>query len=146
MSDYGGGGMEKHILVVDDEREFQFSAEIALRRAGYRAEVAGDGMEALEKIAGSEERKDPFDLIVLDIRMPGMSGVEMMNEMRHRGIYIPVFVMTCFIEKGLARELSAKGCNDVIEKPFPPHELVARIADLFSRFADQGISYKSVAE
>ena len=138
--------MGKHILVVDDEREFQFSAEIALRRAGYRAEVAGDGMEALAKFAESEQRKDPFDLVVLDIRMPGMSGVELMDEMSRRGIFVPVFVMTCFVEKGLARELNARGCLDVIEKPFPPQELVSRIADLFSRFQDQGISYNSAAE
>jgi len=138
--------MGKHILVVDDEREFRFSAEIALRRAGYRAEVAGDGMEALVKLAESVERKDPFDLIVLDIRMPGMSGVELMDEMSRREIFVPVFVMTCFVEKGLARELNARGCFDIIEKPFPPQELVSRIADLFSRFPDQGISYKSAAE
>ena len=129
--------MGKHILVVDDEREFQFSAEIALRRAGYHAEAASDGIEALEKISESEERKDPFELIVLDIRMPGMSGVELMNEMRRRGIHIPVFVMTCFVEKGLARELNDKGCFDIIEKPFPPQELVSRIADLFSRFRNR---------
>ncbi len=138
--------MGKHILVVDDEREFRFSAEIALRRAGYRAEVAGDGTEALDKIAESEERKDPFDLIVLDIRMPRMSGVELMDEMGRRGIFVPVFVMTCFVEKGLARELNAKGCFDVIEKPFPPQELVGRIADLFSRFPGQRISYNSAVE
>jgi CheY-like chemotaxis protein len=130
--------MGKHILVVDDEREFQFSAEIALRKAGYRAEAAGDGLEALEKITGSEERSDPFDLIVLDIRMPRMTGIELLDEMGRRGIFIPVFVMTCFVEKGLARELEGKGCLDVIEKPFPPQELVGRIGELFAKVSDPG--------
>jgi CheY-like chemotaxis protein len=122
--------MAKHILLVDDEEEFRFSAGVALRQAGYRIDMAGDGREALEKILVSREGTEPFDLLVLDIRMPGMSGTELIDELRSRDISLPVFVMTCFGDKALLDELGSKGCRAVIEKPFRPRDLVDRIASL----------------
>jgi CheY-like chemotaxis protein len=122
--------MAKRILLVDDEEEFRFSAGVALRQAGYRIDVAGDGPEALEKILGSQEGTEPFDLLVLDIRMPGMSGTELIDELRSRDISLPVFVMTCFGDKALLDELEGKGCRALIEKPFRPRDLVDRIASL----------------
>lgn len=124
--------MKKQILLVDDEEEFRFAAGVALRQAGYGIEAAGDGLEALGKILAAQENGEPFDLLVLDIRMPGMSGTELIDVLRRRGISLPVFVMTCFGDKALLDELKGKGCRDVIEKPFRPRDLVDRVASLFA--------------
>jgi CheY-like chemotaxis protein len=136
----------KHILIVDDEKEFLFSAEIALRNAGYRTEAAIDGKKALVKIREAQDRSDPFDLLVLDIRMPGMSGVELIDELNRREIVLPALVMSAYIEKPLTRELEKKGCFDIIEKPFPPKELVGRIAEVLSKLASRNDCYETVAE
>lgn len=138
--------MVKHILIVDDEKEFLFSAEIALRNAGYRTEAAIDGRRALVKIREAQDRRDPFDLLVLDIRMPGMSGVELIEELNRREIVLPVLVMSAYIEKPLTRELEKKGCLNIIEKPFPPKELVGRIADVLSKLVSRDHRYETVAE
>ncbi|NJD62776.1 MAG: response regulator [Deltaproteobacteria bacterium] len=127
--------MKRNILVVDDEKTFQFSAQIALRRAGYRTEAAGDGEEALGKILDSDARDDPFDLLVLDIRMPRMSGVELIDELIRRGKFIPTIVISSFLDRGLIRELESKGCSTILEKPFPPQELVGTIEDTLSKLA-----------
>lgn len=125
--------MKKKILVVDDEKTFQFSAEIALRRAGYRTGTASDGMGALERILESEESGDPFDLLVLDIRMPGMSGVELIDELIRRGKFLPTIVISCFLDRALVLDLGKKGCSAILEKPFPPQELVGMIDDMLSK-------------
>ena len=138
--------MVKHILIVDDEKEFLFSAEIALRNAGYRTEAAIDGRKALAKIREAQDRSDPFDLLVLDIRMPGMSGVELIEELTRKEILLPALIMSAYIEKPLTRELEKKGCFNIIEKPFPPKELVGRIADVLSKPASRDGRYETVAE
>jgi FixJ family two-component response regulator len=90
-------------------------------------------MEALGKILGSDEKGDPFDLLVLDIRMPRMSGVELIDELIRRRKFLPTIVISCFLDRALALDLEEKGCSAILEKPFPPEELVERIDDTLSK-------------
>lgn len=138
--------MEKYILIVDDEKEFLFSVEIALRNAGYRTEAAIDGKSALSKILEAQDRSDPFHLLVLDLRMPGMSGLELIEELCRRETRLPALVMSAYFEKQITRELEKKGCFNVIEKPFPPKELVGRIRDVLSKPASDCNRCRTVAE
>lgn len=117
----------KRILLVDDEPEFRFSASIALRKAGYDIVEAGDGREALWKIRESRESGEPISFLVTDIRMPVLSGLELVDEMRRRDIDIPVFAITGFSDKEVLAELSSRGCIEHIEKPFAPQELLERL-------------------
>jgi CheY-like chemotaxis protein len=119
----------RHILVVDDEAHFRFATGIALRRAGYTITEAADAEEALlllTKAPGAAH----FDLMLVDVQMPGMSGVELIEEIRGRGIGLPAFIISGFVDKRLAEELSRKGCKDLLHKPFEPAELVRRVTRL----------------
>lgn len=121
------------ILLVDDEAAFRFSAVVALRRDGYRVEEAADGKEALRKILAARDAGDPFRLVITDIRMPVMSGIEMIDAMREHGVRTEVFAITGFGDQALIDELAAKGCTETIEKPFPSVELLARLKGIFER-------------
>lgn len=122
--------MGKHILLVDDEPGFRFSAGIVLRKAGYTVTEAPDGKAAYRLLRQMLADGDRIDLIVTDIRMPGMSGIELMDELRASRITVPLLAVTGFSDKELIRELHAKGCPEHIEKPFQPDELVTRIAKI----------------
>jgi len=124
---------KKSILLVDDEAPFRFSAGIALRRKGYRVTEAGTGKQALEKVLEARERSDPFHLIVTDIRMPELSGLELIDALKGYDIAMPVCAITCFGDKDLVRDLFGKGCRDFLEKPFEPEELVEWIGSILRR-------------
>jgi len=113
------------ILLVDDEEGFRFAAGVALRRGGYRVEEAMDGMDALAKLLSARHAGDPFDLVVTDIRMPVMSGTELIDALRGGGDSTAVCAITCFGDRALVEELAGKGCTEYLEKPFDPAELVA---------------------
>ncbi|HEY6097722.1 MAG TPA: response regulator [Candidatus Deferrimicrobium sp.] len=113
------------ILLVDDEKGFRFAAGVALRRGGYRVEEAADGKEALAMILSAREAGDPFGLVVTDIRMPEMSGIELIDALVAHGDRTAVCAITCFGDKTLIAELAGKGCTEYLEKPFEPARLVA---------------------
>lgn len=117
------------ILLVDDEDSFRYAAGVALRSAGYRAEDAADGKEAFARILSARDAGDPFDLVVTDIRMPEMSGMEMIDALRGRGDRTAVCAITCFSDRALVAELAGRGCTDYLEKPFNPRELVAWVGE-----------------
>ena len=124
---------KKSILIVDDEAPFRFAAGIALRRKGFRVTEAGDGKQALDKVLEARDRGEPFHLIVTDIRMPELSGLELIDELKRHEIAMPVCAITCFGDKELVCELYGKGCTDHLEKPFEPEDLVEWIGRILRR-------------
>jgi len=121
------------ILLVDDEAAFRFSAEVALRRGGYRVEEAADGKEALRKILAARDAGDPFRIVITDIRMPVMSGIEMIDALKELGVRMEVFAITGFGDQALIDELAWKGCTETIEKPFPSEELLSRLGEILRK-------------
>ena len=119
-----------HVLFVDDEEGFRFGAIVALRRAGYRVSEAGNGREALEKILSARDAGDPVRLVVTDVRMPAMSGIDLIDALREHGVDAALCAITCFGDQALVSELAGKGCTDYIEKPFSPVELLDRIRSI----------------
>jgi len=119
-----------HVLIADDEEGFRFGAVLALRRAGYRVSEAGDGGEALGKILSARDSDDPVRLVVTDIRMPVMSGIELIDALRERGVDAALCAITCFGDGDLVSRLAAKGCTEYLEKPFSPEDLVGRIRSI----------------
>jgi two-component system response regulator MprA len=117
------------ILVVDDERAVRESLRRALSLEGYEVELAGDGAQAL---AALEERDEP-DLVVLDVLMPQIDGLEVCRRIRSSGRAVPVLMLTARDEvKDRVAGLDA-GADDYVVKPFALEELFARVRALLRR-------------
>jgi two-component system response regulator AdeR len=115
------------VLVVEDEPEIAEILEGYLRRDGYRTERAGDGKRALEVFRAAKP-----DLVLLDIMLPGLDGMEVLRRIRSDG-NTPVIMVTARTEdldKLLGLEL---GADDYISKPFSPREVVARVKAVLRR-------------
>jgi two-component system alkaline phosphatase synthesis response regulator PhoP len=129
------------ILVVEDEPGIALGLEDDLTIEGYEVEVAGDGITALRRA-----RETAFDLIVLDVMLPGKDGFDVCRELRRGGDRTPVLMLTAKAqeaEKVLGLEL---GADDYMTKPFGTRELRARIKALLRRAGgeqqDQPNSYR----
>lgn len=106
------------ILIVDDNREIRAILEEYLREEGYGAEGAGDGKEALTK-----HRETPFDLIITDLNMPGMTGIELIKELVKDGNATEYIIITGYASLDTAIEAVKAGAFDYIVKPFRIEEL-----------------------
>ena len=116
------------ILVVEDEPYIALGLKSDLALEGYEVEVARDGETAAERA-----RKERFDLILLDVMLPGKDGFAVCRELRHDGVTTPIIMLTAKsqeAEKVLGLEL---GADDYVTKPFSPRELVARVRAVLRR-------------
>ncbi len=125
--------MTQRILIVDDEPNICISLEVRLKQAGYLTDIAETGQEALDLYKRSLKEK-PYDLILLDIIMSGLSGLDVLEEIRKdeasRGIKfdkrIPVVMLTA-LKDSWKRDSEREGCDGYIVKPFKAEELLAAI-------------------
>jgi len=121
------------ILVVEDDPKMQMGLKDNLEVEGYDVEVAGDGALGLKRIMDQQ-----FDLVVLDVMLPEMSGLDVLRKSREHGISTPVILLTAKgeeIDKVLGLEL---GADDYITKPFGLRELLARIKAVLRRKESSG--------
>jgi two-component system copper resistance phosphate regulon response regulator CusR len=116
------------ILVVEDDRVVGQYIKRGLEEAQYHADLVDDGREALRVISGSH-----YDLIVLDLRLPGMTGLELLRTVRDRGITVPVLVLTAQDAVGHKVEALRSGADDYVTKPFAFEEVLARVEALARR-------------
>jgi DNA-binding response OmpR family regulator len=117
----------QRILVVDDEPAIVDSVSYAFRREGFDVAVEGDGAAALARA-----RKEPFDLIVLDVMLPGLSGTEACRRLRAESA-VPIILLTAKseeVDRVVGLEL---GADDYVSKPFSIAELVSRVRALLRR-------------
>jgi len=120
--------MSQRILVVEDEEALASGIRDALTHAGYQADVARDGNNAMEKL-----NEDPFDLVVLDIMLPGKSGLEVLRELREARKDVRVVMLTALSDESDVVRGFELGADDYVPKPFSPRELVARVNAQFRR-------------
>ena len=116
------------ILLVDDEQAITANLSPFLERSGFVATVAADGEEALARVSGFSP-----DLIVLDILMPRLDGRETLRRLRQAGNWTPVILLTQVGESTERAMALEEGADDYLNKPFDPHELVARIRAVLRR-------------
>ena len=122
--------MTAQILVVDDEPDISALVAYHLARESYRVRTASNGLEALQAIA-----TDPPDLIVLDLMLPGMSGLQVLEELRRRPETqeIPVILLTARREEQDRIAGLRLGADDYVAKPFSPQELILRVGAVLRR-------------
>ena len=111
----------KRILVVDDERQITRMLRTALQSSGYEVAVANHGLEALERI-----REQPPDLIITDLAMPELNGVELTQTVR-RSSETPIIVLSVRDSEEMKIRALDGGADDYITKPFNMPELLARV-------------------
>ncbi|MGI6649005.1 MAG: response regulator [Bacillota bacterium] len=120
--------MGKRILVVDDEETIVRLVSYNLEKEGFCVITADDGLSALEQV----KRNSP-DLLILDIMLPSIDGLEVCRRLRQENIRVPIIMLTARdteIDKVLGLEL---GADDYVTKPFSPRELVARVKAILRR-------------
>ena len=118
-----------HVLVVDDDALVAEVVTRYLQREGYTVECALDGEEALRRV---EHR--PPDLVVLDVMLPGMDGLEVLRRLRQLGPSRPVVLLTAQGQGTSERALALDhGADDYVTKPFSPRELTARVVSVLRR-------------
>ena len=126
-------GQAVRVLVVDDEPNIRLVFKTALEPAGYEVSAACDGHEALERQAST-----PSNLILLDLRMPGMGGMEVLRKLRERHDATPVVVITAHGNVPDAVEAMKLGAIDFLSKPLSPDALRRVVFEVISRHAAQG--------
>ena len=122
------------VLVVDDEPPIRRFLRTSLRAQGYHVLEAADGSTALDLIG-----RNPPDVIVLDLGLPDINGVEVIRRLRHQGATVPVVVLSSRTDERDKVEALDLGADDYVTKPFGMEELLARLrAALRHRLQQQG--------
>ena len=116
------------ILVIEDDRTVGQYVKRGLEEQQYHADLVGDGMEGLRLASGGQ-----YDLLVLDLRLPGMTGLEVLRTLRDRGNTMPVLVLTAQDAVDFKVQALRSGADDYVTKPFAFEELLARVEALGRR-------------
>jgi DNA-binding response OmpR family regulator len=118
------------VLIADDDPDILDLVAFKLEQAGHQLVTAGDGITAL-----AEARREPPDVVVLDVSMPGMSGLDICRELRAdpATAAIPVILLTARAQEADVEAGFDIGADDYVTKPFSPRELVSRVAVVLGR-------------
>ena len=119
--------MAKKILVVDDEPEVRQFLKNALTTRGYAVMEAAGGRQALSKL-----REEKFDLMLLDLVMPDLDGLEVLKELRPAGSHLPVVILTAYGTEVKMKEAIGLGAVSFIDKAISLDELIKKIESCFS--------------
>ena len=116
------------ILVIEDDRTVGQYVKRGLEEQRYQADLVDDGMEGLRLASGGR-----YDLVVLDLRLPGMNGLEVLRTLRDRGTTVPILVLTAQDAVDFKVQALRSGADDYVTKPFAFEELLARVEALARR-------------
>jgi DNA-binding NtrC family response regulator len=120
--------MPARILIVDDDHAFRVSTAALLRQEGHEVEAVGEGAQAVETL-----RQRPFDLLLLDLRLPGTDGLGIVEALRLWGESIPILMISGFGTVEAAVRALHLGADDFLTKPVEPDVLATRVAELLER-------------
>ena len=111
--------MYKKALVVDDQEMIQRVVKLTLERVGFAVDQASDGEDGLAVFSAGK-----YDLVISDVKMPRMDGVELLRLIRERDKDVPVLMMSGYADPGTGKEIRELGAFDFLVKPFKPGDLI----------------------
>jgi DNA-binding response OmpR family regulator len=123
---------KKRILIVDDEPNVRLVLGTTLSSVGYEVDAADDGVKALDRLQSSGPG---FDLVLLDLQMPRMDGMELLSRLRDAGSIVPVVILTAHGSIPEAVAAMKLGAIDFLTKPITPEALRRVVADVILRHA-----------
>ena len=115
------------ILIVDDENRLRLSLSLILQKENYRVETAANADEALDCLQQHE-----YDLMFLDLNMPGMSGIELLVEVHRHYPHMPVLILTAYAALESAIQAIRLGARDYLIKPVEPVLIITRVAEILA--------------
>ena len=125
------------ILLADDEKELARAVGTILKYSNYEVNIVNNGKEAVEMV-----KENMYDLIILDVMMPVMDGIQALKEMRKNNIKTPIMLLTAKAQIDDKVEGLDSGANDYLTKPFDKKELLARIRALTREQEENKEKYK----
>lgn len=134
------GAAARHVLVVDDDAALRHAISAMLAQAGYRTEQASDGPEALRKL-----QQQPVDLLLLDIGLPGMNGLDVLAQTRSQATPPRVVMMTADDTPETLLKSFRGQAHRFIRKPFPPRRIVEVVNDVLEAHPDVSLPIEVVS-
>ncbi len=128
------------ILVVDDEQEMLTSYQKIFKKAGYAVQTAKSAEEALEKLRGNHN----FSLVISDLKMPGMDGLEFLSSLKDNHPHIPIIMVTGYGTIDIGIEAVKNGAFDFIEKPFSNKKLLSSIKEALQQIVPIQTTQKTI--
>lgn len=121
--------MSARVLIVDDEKRLAYflGQTLQLDFPECQVDTAYSGEEALSALASNT-----YDLIIADVRMPGVSGMELIKGVRYLDAEVPIILMTGYGSASLRREAATLGVNHYVDKPFDIDDLISKVSQLLS--------------
>ena len=122
--------MSKKILIIDDDKHVRYSFILILKNQGYFINAVESGEKGIEELSNN----DDYDLILLDLKMPGMDGIETLKHIRSINSKIPVFIVTAFQEEYLSdlKEITVKELKfELLNKPLDRNQILMSIGTVF---------------
>lgn len=116
------------ILIAEDEPDLAEALSVFFEKNQFSADVVNDGLSAYDYAGGGD-----YDAIVLDIMMPGMDGIEVLQKLRREGVKTPVMMLTAKAQKDDRITGFNSGADDYLPKPFEPDELICRVRAMLRR-------------
>ncbi len=118
-----------HIILVDDEKRMTQSMELVLSMEGHTVTTAESGIQACKIIDEMYRRGQNIDLLITDIYMPQMSGLELIDKINESGKNLRIIGISGYPDNEISDELQSKGCIGLISKPFTPDQLISSITE-----------------
>jgi len=121
---------KKKVLICDDEPLIREAISYAVKKAGHEFVMAEDGLQAYEMV-----KVEAPDLVLLDVSMPGMSGLDVCKKIRELpdGENYQIMIITAFGQASDQEKAISSGANDYLSKPFSPRDLIVKLETIFSR-------------
>jgi DNA-binding response OmpR family regulator len=135
---------DRSVLIVDDEKNIRLTLTLALEKLNLPVDTAADGEEALKKLSAK-----PYALMLLDLRLPGLDGMEVLRRVREMRPEVKVVIITAWGSVEVAVEAMKLGAVDFLQKPFDAQdvrELVSALLDQDAQAADRGREYDKYLE